>query len=229
MFRTVAPNSTLIELKVWFDEAVETDEVGPLELPAAIRLLLTRNRTLQELSLFRLAVDTAALVLENVFAALSTENRSLSHLRLDLKETSESLRALLPATYDMLQHNPVLSTLVGFPFPKDDPVSIQVQFMLKQNRYGRRLLLERPEQDEDDGGDDHVSTGVWPKVLAKISEDGEHGVMFQFLRAKPGIVRPFGGIVARSRGRGRRRLAASGPDSGGGRQASRRTRARVTG
>jgi hypothetical protein len=202
MFRAVAPNRTLTELNVWFDNVFETDEAGP-ELADAIRFLLTQNGALQELSLFRLAPDQAAEILVNVIAALATENRSLSRLDLDLNEMSDSLRVLLPAMQDMLKHNSVFDTLVGFPFPEDDPVSTQVQFLLSQNLYGRRILMERPEQDGD-GCDDGVSAGLWPKVLANISEDEEYGVMFQFLRAKPGMVRPYSGAVARSPGRVRR-------------------------
>jgi hypothetical protein len=104
-------------------------------------------------------------------------------------ELDHDLHALLEPMRDMLlQGNDVFHTLRGFPFPNDDPVCTEIQFLMKQNRYGRRLLV-RPELAR------RVTHGLWCQVLHRISRDGEHAVMFHFLRNKPSVVHASRGVT----------------------------------
>jgi hypothetical protein len=52
----------------------------------------------------------------------------------------DDLRVLVAPLRNVLRGNDVFQTLYGFPFPENDPDSNQTQFLLKQNRYERRLL-----------------------------------------------------------------------------------------
>jgi hypothetical protein len=92
----------------------------------------------------------------------------------------------------VLKENRVFSTLEGIWIPVGDPA----KHLLYQNLYGRRLLR----------ANDPSPIGIWPAVLAKVSEDEFHEVMYAFLRAKPELVRsralPPRGRSTRKRGRG---------------------------
>ena len=86
----------------------------------------------------------------------------------------------------------VLSGLEGFDLADDDPVAL----LLKQNRYGRRCLH----------ANDRSRVGIWASVLANMSNNEEHGVMYKFLRAKPDLVmRAARPVTARGRRGGRKR------------------------
>lgn len=193
IFRTCGSNSSLAVLEIGFDAYLELD-TSELSL-AAIRDLVASNDTLQTLSIRGLTTDGASDVLEQVLPVLATTNRSLRTLELsgrnDLDDCWPGARGPM---LDMLRENRVFSTLEGVRIPIGDPA----QHLLSQNLYGRRLLQ----------ANDPSPMGIWAPVLAKVSEDKAHEVMYTFLRAKPGLVRsrdllpPRGRTRARKRGRG---------------------------
>jgi hypothetical protein len=62
-------------------------------------------------------------------------------------------------------------------FPPGD--AREIEFYLSLHRHGRMLLRPR-------GGSEHPS-GLWPRVLAKITGPRDTSLLFYFLRNKPKI------------------------------------------
>lgn len=171
-------NRSLALFELGFDTYAN---LGTLELSiAAIRDLRTSNDTLQALSLRGLGSVAAGALLEQVMPVLSATNRSLRILELHEVDLTESWPTIGGSMLAMLKLNGVLSRLDGCKIPADDPDALQVKFLLKQNWYGRRFLLE-PAQ---------APVKLWPTVLGRISDASEHAVMYAFLRSNPGVVRP---------------------------------------
>jgi hypothetical protein len=187
-----ASNQWLKELTMGLDPTLSLGELP--RSAAAVRDVLVVNRTLQRLSIRggRGLDAFQKSVLSHAIAALTTENRTL--LRLDVRpmEADNALRALVPQIRSMLLSNDVFHTFYGFPMSDNAPAFVEVQHLLKLNRYGRRFLL-RPELGLRD------SDELWSLILANISRAGEHGVMFHFLRNRLGEVRTRRGVT-RARG-----------------------------
>jgi hypothetical protein len=68
----------------------------------------------------------------------------------------------------------------------------EIRHLLKQNWYGRRLLLPP---------DVRVPNGLWSTIFARIAQDGERDVMYAFVRSKvasllpPSLVPPADDVV----------------------------------
>jgi hypothetical protein len=161
----------------------------------AIRDLVEANATLQTLSFRELNSIKVVELLEEVLPVLRSTNRTLRCLGLHGEDLADDWPLHAGPVLEMLQENRVLAAIEGFDLADDDPVAV----LLKQNRYGRRFL----------DADDRSPIGIWATVLANLSNNDEHDVMYKFLRAKPDLVergtalrRP---VSARGRGRGRKR------------------------
>jgi hypothetical protein len=176
MLRALHSNRSLTELELNF--VIGEDETNG----RAIGDFLLQIPRLQMLSLPYSRQTGNQMMLESAIDALAAENRSL--VRLDVKASCtriplDALSAPLPRLLNMLQFNDVFHTLNGVQFPKDDPMSAQVQHLLKLNRYGRRFLVRRELWPQC------KSPAIWAQILANIARDGKHAVMFHFLRNKP--------------------------------------------
>jgi hypothetical protein len=191
MIHAFGSNKTLALFEIGFDPNVGFED---LELAiSAFREIVETNNTLQTLSLRGPTSDDVAIVLEQILPVLCATNRSLRVLELHDMESPNCWPRFAGPVLDMLKENYVLSKLEGFKIPEADPAAA----LLKQNRYGRRFLQPN----------DPSPIGIWTAVLARISKDGERGLMYTFLRAKPGLVvrspdlPPRGRRTARKRGR----------------------------
>jgi hypothetical protein len=208
--RAFASNQWLKDLTMGLDATVSVGELP--RSAAAVRDILVANRTLQRQSIRGGRGHDAfqKSVLSNAIAALTNDNRTL--LRLDVRpmEVDANLRALVPQIRTMLLFNDVFHTFYGFPMSDNSPACVDVQHLLKLNRYGRRFLL-RPDRRLRDNG------GFWSLILGNISRAGEHGVMLHFLRNRPGEVRVPRGVT-RARG------ATDGTREGRSGEARRRRR-----
>jgi hypothetical protein len=60
-------------------------------------------------------------------------------------------------------------------------IAREIDFYLGLNRHGRMLLTL--------SGDSEPSSGLWPRVLAKISSPRDTSLLFYFLQNKPKIVK----------------------------------------
>lgn len=175
-------NKTLALFEIGFDP---NDDIEDLELSiSAFHGIIETNNTLQTLSVRGPSAAEVAVVLERILPVLATANRSLRALELHDTGPPSFWPRFAGPVLDMLKENYVLSKLEGLKIPKADPAAA----LLKQNSYGRRFLQPN----------DSSPIGIWATVLARISKDGERGLMYTFLRAKPGLVRP----TFRKRGRG---------------------------
>jgi hypothetical protein len=195
IFHTFGSNTSLTVLELGFDGYADLDTCA-LSL-AAIRGLVESNDTLQTLSIRGLGRDASEGIFEHVLPVLGATNRSLRTLELHGggNHLAESWSRACGPVLDMLNENRVLSKLEGIPIPVRDPAA----HLLRQNRYGRRLLQAH----------DPSPMGIWAAVLARVSEGNHHEVMYAFLRAKPGLVRssralPALGRSTRKRARGGR-------------------------
>jgi hypothetical protein len=149
---------------------------------SAIRHVVKRNDSLRELAVRGLGSGALTALLERIMAALATQNRSLRALDLYGPDLSDVWTRHREPILDMLNSNGVLARLGGdFPLPDDDPAALQVQRLLKHNRYGRHLVLLR---------DPPAPRGLWPAAFARIAKDKKHDVMFAFLRATVDLLLP---------------------------------------
>lgn len=170
-----------------FEIGLGTHGLASIELTiSAFRGLIETNHTLQTLSIRGLTPDQAGALLDRILPVLTTTNRTLRYLMVHgarFRDLADSWTRFAGPILDMLKENYVLSSMEGLKVPKGDPVAV----LLKQNSYGRRFLQPN----------DSSPIGIWATVLARISKDGERELMYKFLRAKPGVVRPH----VRKRGR----------------------------
>jgi hypothetical protein len=206
ILRQFIPNRSLSELELGIKGNAS---LGELPLSAgAIGSILSSNRTLQRLSVRGHGlVAFQKRVLENVIAALSTDNRTLTCLNVRPMALDDDLRALLPQIREMLVLNDVFHTLHGFPFPEDDPLSIEVQHLLKLNRYGRRFLVRPALWPQCH------NPALWTSILAKVARSGggNRAVTFHFLRNKPS---PVGAAEPAAPRRGAKRARPSDENQG---------------
>jgi hypothetical protein len=170
MMHAFGSNKTLAHLEIGLDPIdLENTELAI----SAFCGIIETNDTLQTLSLRD--PFGAAGVLDRVLPVLATTNRSLRALVLHDAESPSFWARFAGRVLDMLKENCVLSKLEGLAIPEDDPAAA----LLKQNEYGRLFLQPN----------DPSPIGIWSTVLTRISKDGERGLMYKFLRAKPGLVR----------------------------------------
>jgi hypothetical protein len=206
ILRQFIPNRSLSELELGIKGNASLFEL-PLSADA-IGSVLRSNRTLQRLSVRGHGlVAFQKRVLENVIAALSTDNRTLTRLNVRPMALDDDLRALLPQIREMLVLNDVFHTLHGFPFPEDDPLSIEVQHLLKLNRYGRRFLVRPALWPQCH------NPALWASILAKVARSGggNRAVTFHFLRNKPS---PVGAAEPAAPRRGAKRARPSDENQG---------------
>jgi hypothetical protein len=139
---------------------------------AAIEELIQLN-SLEELAVRGLGSEAVFTLFERIMPAMTTENRSLRKLEFfgaDLTDVWSRIRGPLLAALKM---NGVLCHFSGDVVVPDDDK--KVRHLLKQNQYGRQLLLSR---------DALVPMGLWATTFARIAKPKHHDVMYPFLRAK---------------------------------------------
>lgn len=180
ILRPLESNATLTTFELGFDPEAELGT--PTASITAIRNIVGDNRALQTMSLRGLNSDAAFSLLEQISPALAFTNRSLQVLDLRNVDLTEHWPTLRLSLLILLQENGVFSSLGTCRIPEDDPDAIKFRFLLKQNQYGRRLLL-RPS---------HLKTAraIWATVLERVAADKEHRVMYAFLRGSSDILVP---------------------------------------
>jgi hypothetical protein len=167
---------------------------------AAIRDLIQSNDSLEELVLRGLGVEAVVTLWERIMPGIATTNRSLRTLDFVGAGVDDVWPRVRDPLLAALQTNGVLGQIGGdLQVPGDDR---EVRHLLKQNEYGRQLLLPR---------DGPVPAGLWPTILARIAKCKDHEVMYAFLRSKLVALLhptpdPAGGVGSNNRcGKGRKR------------------------
>jgi hypothetical protein len=168
-----------------------SDKIGTPELSIAeIQELVQSNDTLQELAILGLASEAVFAVLERVLPTLETTNRSLRKLEFFGEDPADVWPRIRDALLAALKTNGVMYQFGGdVRVPDDDH---EIRHLLKQNGYGRRLLLPP---------DVRVPNGLWATIFARIAQDGERDVMYAFVRSKvasllpPSLVPPADDVV----------------------------------
>jgi hypothetical protein len=151
----------------------------------SLTTLCHENRSLTELRLIGVASSELEGILESVFAGLR-HNRFIRTLHVGVTGGVARLSsASLTRLVDVLKVNGVLHAISGLTFPRKVPSAKKARFLLKQNRFGRQLLLERPGPP----------LSVWSPVLGKISRARARDVMFQFLRTNPRLSKSRRGVI----------------------------------
>jgi hypothetical protein len=179
-FRSLHANETLATLYVRVDHAIDVQPCA-----RAVQDFLRSNRALERLELRfeNVREDGRTLVLVRALVSLVV-NRSLRELSMSTCDVPDGF---LPALVDVLEDNGVFGELDGPKFPADHPALEKANFLMKQNRFGRRFLLEPGL----------APVGIWAHIFAKASKASEADVVYQFLRTRPTLVQRRG--VRRSR------------------------------
>jgi hypothetical protein len=189
----LASNETLERFEL---DIAHTEVQGELE--QSLTRLLCLNRKLKVLKLFGIPLDSCeAIVRGSVFGLRANDSLRELHIKRDdidfqydwsedddggtILLSQDIFRLLLEllAGTDDLPGNRVFQTLTcGVSFPNSGPnagVAAEVQFLMKQNRFGRRSVLAVPP----------LHAGVWPHLLRKAAADpSAHDVMYRFLHVK---------------------------------------------
>jgi hypothetical protein len=176
------------------------------ELGQALTTLLCLNRKLKVLKLVNVPLDSCAAIVRGSALGLR-ENGSLQELHIECEDiesgddesdddegralllSEDILRLLLELLTgtDECPGNRVFQTLnCDVSFPSIGPnaaVAAEVQFLMKQNRLGRRSVLAVPQ----------LHAGVWPHLLRKAAADpSAHDVMFLHVKASADRLQEYG-------------------------------------
>jgi hypothetical protein len=171
-----------------------------------LEIFLRANRTVRCLWLHGLT--------ERVVAATVTglcHNRTVETIKVhDIRLYEEPLPGrILRNMVDMLRYNCSISRIDGLPFPEDDPVATQAEFLLRLNGCGRRILFEPPRprpfglpllsEAEAAAAEAEAGSltrnpppprypGLQPHVLAWLAKSGHaHDVIYHCLKRKAEI------------------------------------------
>jgi hypothetical protein len=131
--------------------------------------------SLRSLEIREVEGDAYEAVMESCLAGL-VQNRYLHELRVDVSQCGDEFIVPAPVVsslHKVLQSNGTLGEFGRGQFASDDPLGSQVRFLLKQNRLGRRVLL-----------DGASPPGLHPLVLSLVSRTaGAADVLYHYLRA----------------------------------------------
>jgi hypothetical protein len=188
--QALASNETLERFEMSISD---TGEQG--ELAQSLTRLLRLNRKLKVLKLVSVPLRFCEAILRgSVLGLLQNDSLRELHIELDNDDgrfllSDDILRLLLDllAGTDEIPGNRVFQTLTcGVSFPNSDPdagVAARVQFLMKQNRLGRRSVLAVPQ----------LHAGVLPHLLRKAAADpSAHDVMFLHVKASVDRLQEFG-------------------------------------
>jgi hypothetical protein len=134
-------NATLVELRLGREWIYGRDFDPTDDFCVDLEIFLRTNRILRFLWLHGLT--------ERVVTAIVTglcHNRTLETIKVhDITLYEEPLPGrILSDMVDMLRYNYTICRIDGLPFPEDDPVATQAEFLLRLNACGRRILFEPP-------------------------------------------------------------------------------------
>jgi Ran GTPase-activating protein (RanGAP) involved in mRNA processing and transport len=172
--------------------------------PCTLKVLRLRRCQLDDAALLKLG---EALITNDALEVLDVRGNNFTHIGasqfFDLLPQMKSLKSVYGlvaglladapteavglALVDGLRENTKLQKIfedsetatVGSKFAPD--VAREIDFYLGLNRHGRRMLRL--------SGDSEPPSGLWPRVLAKLSSPRDTSLLFYFLQNKPKIVK----------------------------------------
>jgi hypothetical protein len=170
--RAFETNATLKVLEFGFDANANLGT--PEASIAALRDLVERNASLEDLALRGLGSEAVCALLERILPVVTITNRSLCTLDFIGTDVTDAWPRIRDPLLAALQVNGVLGQFgrKDVHVPEDDD---ETRHLLNQNWYGRRFLLPR---------DAPVPKGLWATIFARISRYKHHDVMYAFLRSK---------------------------------------------
>lgn len=183
VLQIVGSNQTLEQLSM----TVSVDASEELLAPALLAMLRT-NRTLQGLTFDNAPSELLTEVYDGITAGLA-ENDSIR--RVSVTSSWDGSRVVpvscLPGLVRALRTNGTIRELEGLPFPSavEHPLTVEAAFLLKQNRFGRSLILKDPPE----------SIGLWARIFANISRAGASDVMYRFLKTRSELLGRRRGIT----------------------------------